>query len=77
MLMGHICIYLKLKKKKISVHRSALKLQVCVQNSNLITNDLMFALNSTVMLQVVLNIKKVISLSYFIFKVKLKKLYSE
>lgn len=36
----------------------------------------MFALNSTVMLQVVLNIKKVISLSYFIFKVKLK-LYSE
>lgn len=37
----------------------------------------MFALNSTVMLQVVLNIKKVISLSYFIFKVKLKKLYSE
>lgn len=76
MLMGHICIYLKLKKKKISVHRSVLKLQVCVQNSNLIPNDLMFALNSTVMLQVVLNIKKVISLSYFIFKVKLK-LYSE
>lgn len=75
MLMGHICIYLKLKKKK--VHRSVLKLQVCVQNSNLITNDLMFALNSTVMLQVVLNIKKVISLSYFIFEVKLKKLYSE